>query len=104
MEIQLWTIKEKYYFIRKSQNLYHLTKYSVFDYDSTADALANFVDQIHTTLMCFLSTTMFILGHRIFIINQDKKLEYEIPIDKFDRMEYELYDLLNMYRMGELIQ
>ena len=53
--------------------------------------------------MCFLFTTMFILGYRIFIINQDKKLEYEIPIDKFDRMEYELYDLLNMYRMGELI-
>ena len=51
----------------------------------------------------FLSTNMFILEYRIFIINQDKKLEYEIPIDKFDRMEYEQYDLLNMYRMGELI-
>ena len=43
--------------------------------------------------MCFLSTTMFILGYRIFIINKDKKLEYEITIAKFDRMEYEVYDI-----------
>ena len=95
--------KRKIVFYPKEPEFIPSDKVFCFDYDSTADALANFVDEIHTTQMCFLSTTMFILGYRIFIINQDKKLEYEIPIDKFDRMEYEPYDLLNMYRMGELI-
>lgn len=74
-----------------------------FDYSSTADALANFANEIHTTQMCFLSTTMFILGYRIYIYNTDQELMYEIKSKNFDRMAYEPYDLLDMYRIGELI-
>lgn len=74
-----------------------------FDYDSTASELANFTNEIHTTQMCFLSTTMFVLGYKIFVYNSDDEVMYEINSKNFDRDEYQLYDLLDMYRMGELI-
>lgn len=95
--------ERKIIFYPKEPEYVQSDKLFCFDYASTADALCNFENEIHTTQMCFLSTTMFILGYRIFINNQNDGLNYEIPIDNFNRTEYQLYDLLDLYRIGELI-
>ena len=45
--------KRKIVFYPKEPEFIPSDKVFCFDYDSTADALANFVDEIHTTQMCF---------------------------------------------------
>ena len=63
---------------------YYPVEYGIYlDWAGTKNAIDNKEENIHTTQMCMLSTTLFLDGYKVFV-HQDNGIIYEITLQNKD--------------------
>ena len=63
---------------------YYPVEYDIYlDWAGTKNAIDNKEENIHTTQMCMLSTTLLLDGYKVFV-HQDNGIIYEITLQNKD--------------------
>lgn len=78
----------------------------IHDYVTVRKMIENRVEKIQTTQMCELSTNLFTLGYRVFLISKGKETEIRLndKLPNSKRILRSNHKLLRLFQAGEIVK